>query len=491
VGLRTEDLENKIIELQIPIDEDIKWDNTKLTRRLGDYFMPENATWGQHYMQSMETVQLCKHMKDELKNFSESPIESDNYIAEYKCNGCRVIVTYDPQEGFTFLSRKESVTNFLNNNFTPKILFIKNGIVTEPEDYIGKFNVRFVLDGEITVDSPDGSDETDFEGTHYDNVEDFMQAVLGSLPARAHAFQLNGYKLKFNIFDALYYENKPEGQPPHLSFNYLSNNDVSKEEIAWVEAHYVQYLTTSGFTLGKRIPKLLYRYLYDLRKAPKYDIRRLPFYKRRQVRKLLVDYLSKAGLPFVEVQYEDKFKTAFLEEILASGGEGVVLKNLDAPYIAALKSSRSHKACMKVKQSIKELMSSANNYEDFDVFITGANPPKSDRIKDMIGSLSCSIYMVNEAGETEVHEIANISGIPHEWKKELASVDETGKIGLNPKYLNKVIAVDGMALSHNSLRFQHAVLKEKTGLVFKDKNPTDCVWDKAELEKMIMVRGNK
>ena len=25
--------------------------------------------------------------------------------------------------------------------------------------------------------------------------------------------------------------------------------------------------------------------------------------------------------------------------------------------------------------------------EDFDVFITGANPPKSDRIKDMIGSI--------------------------------------------------------------------------------------------------------
>ena len=45
-----------------------------------------------------------------------------------------------------------------------------------------------------------------------------------------------------------------------------------------------------------------------------------------------------------------------------------------------------------------------------------------------------------------------------------------------------------MALSHSSLRFQHAKLKEGE-LVFKDKNPTDCVWDRSELEKMIIVRG--
>ena len=146
---------------------------------------------------------------------------------------------------------------------------------------------------------------------------------------------------------------------------------------------------------------------------------------------------------------------------------------------------------MKVKQSVSSLMEGKNEYKDFDVFITGANPPKSDRIKDMIGSLSCSIYIKDEDGETEVHEIANVSGIPHEWKRKLAKINEDGSITLNPEYLNKVIAIDGMALSHASLRFQHAVLKEKDGLVFKDKNAWDCVWDREELEKMIIVRGRK
>lgn len=494
MALRKDDLEKKIVELGVPLEEDIKWDNTKLLKKLGDFYIDnheDEITWGQRYMQSFETVQLCKHMKDELKNFKVSPIESDDYVAEFKCNGMRVIVAYDPEEGFSMLSRRESVKTFLNNDFTPKILFIKNGIVTKPEDYKGMFPVRFILDGEITVENMNKEEGLEFEGSSYENVEDFLQAVLGSLPARAKNFQLNGHALKFNIFDALYYENNPEGDPPLVKFNYYNDKELTKEEITWVETHYAQYLTEAGFTLGKRIPKLLYRYLYDLREAPKYDIRRLPFYKRRKVRKLLVDYLAKAGLPFVEVQGEDKFKTTYLEEVLNNKDEGIILKCLDAPYISALKSSRSHKACMKVKQSISELMDGSNEYKDFDVFITGANPPKSDRIKDMIGSLSCSIYIEDEDGNTEVHEIANVSGIPHEWKRKLAKINEDGSITLNPEYLNKVIAIDGMALSHASLRFQHAVLKEKNGLVFKDKNAWDCTWQREELEKMIIVRGNK
>ena len=60
---------------------------------------------------------------------------------------------------------------------------------------------------------------------------------------------------------------------------------------------------------------------------------------------------------------------------------------------------------------------------------------------------------------------------------------------MNPEYLGKVIAIDGMALSHTSLRFQHAVLKEKDGLVFKDKAPKDCEWTREALEKMVIVRG--
>jgi hypothetical protein len=146
---------------------------------------------------------------------------------------------------------------------------------------------------------------------------------------------------------------------------------------------------------------------------------------------------------------------------------------------------------MKVKQSISTMLSSDSHLmEDFDVFITGANPPKSDRIKDMIGSLSCSIYIKKNDGKLVEHEIANVTGISHEWKKKLAAIDvETGKITLNPEYEGKVIAIDGLALTASKLKFQHATLKNKGNLEFKAKNPSECVWEESILKEMTLTRG--
>ena len=197
-------------------------------------------------------------------------------------------------------------------------------------------------------------------------------------------------------------------------------------------------------------------------------------------------------LPFYEVESEYTFKASFFEELLRSGLEGIIVKNLHAPYISDLRSSRSHRAAMKVKQSIESMLGSDPNLmEDFDVFITGANPPKSDRIKDMIGSLSCSVYIKKEDGTLVEHEIANISGLSHEWKRKLAAIDvETGKIGLNPDYEGKVIAINGLALTQSNLKFQHATLKDNGMLEFKAKNPSECVWEEVVLKDLTMTRGN-
>ena len=106
----------------------------------------------------------------------------------------------------------------------------------------------------------------------------------------------------------------------------------------------------------------------------------------------------------------------------------------------------------------------------------------------MIGSLNCSVYINEPDGTTTEHVIASVSGIPHEWKRELCSFDQDGKMILNPEYYGKVIAINGLALTYK-LKFQHAVLFNKTDLVFKDKDPISCVWDRADLEKMVITRG--
>lgn len=492
MALKKEGLEYKISEKHIMLDDNVSWTNDKLVKALGDYTLShskkEKYCWGARFVQSLDTVMLCKHLKDEKKSLDKAgidPMTSSDYVSEFKLNGSRIIVYYDPWVGFKIFSRRESVDTFLNNDLTSRILLIDdNGMFTEPKDYAGKFNYRFILDGEITV----AKNNLEYEGVTYADVEDLMQAILGSLPERAHRFQKEGNKFILNTFDCLYFEKSPVQEPEIPTYDYFaSDKDLTKNEIHWVEARFNDYLRTAGFKSYKSA-KLLYRYLFSLSKSSKYDIRRLPFSRRREIRHLLTDFLIGKGLPFREVEGEDTDKLSYLDDVLGAGSEGIILKNVHAPYISALKSSRSHRAAMKVKQSITSILASNDINGDFDVFITGINPPKSKSIKDMIGSLNCSIYINEPDGTTKEHVIASVSGIPHEWKRELCAFDETGKMILNPKYYGKVIAINGLALTYK-LKFQHAVLYNKSDLVFKDKDPISCVWDKEVLEKMIITRG--
>ena len=819
------------------LEDDVKWTNEKLIKKLGDYTISHSPKklfcWGQRYLQSLETVQLCRHLKDEMKSFEKAgidPMTSDDFVAEFKENGSRVFIYYAPEVDFRFFSRRESVNTFLNNELTDKILLIEKGQVSEPKEYIGKYNYRFILDGEVTVEG-----NQNFEGVEYGDVEDLMQAIIGSLPERAKRFQLQGNRFIFNIFDCIYFEKAPTGLPPEVHFDYYAaDKELNEEEIAWVDEYFADYLRTCAFR-GYKSAKKLYAYLYSLKDTLPCDIRKYPFIKRRKIRHALVEFLASKNLPFVEVEGEDKDKLGYLDDVLGEKAEGCFLgktkvnmadgtykkikdvqvgdlvlsynnstkciepkrvlrkfnnglkpvsewysvshgvlqgsevpsrqnlyhrlictkshkfyngsdyqgintldfcyelnnifdnyrkqaligwvlsdgtvdkndivilsqkydtafwkytqelfkpfsvnvnrtrisgkgstmgvlslrkvytsdfvnynniselikqmnevalaflimgdgskdnrglrihmesldeKNLElmklrikeltgaisndkvdkrvstyghilhynqvetdkifkcvgayihpsmcykfgdrvqekfisypqvsqgiikvpllkkdyasyttvknagsknftawdievednhnyfvenvlvhnciikakyAPYISGMRSSRSHRAAMKVKQSVNSMLKNADENQDFDVFITGINPPKSDRIKDMIGALNCSVY-INDGEKTYEHVIASVSGIPHDWKRELCAFDKDGNMILNPEYYGKVIAINGLALTYN-LKFQHAVLFNKRDLIFKDKDATECTWDKAELEKMIITRG--
>lgn len=487
-GLRADELEKAIHDYGIHLDENINWDNEKMIKILGDYFMslePEKYSWGARYVQSLNTPMLCNHLKDNLKYFDYNPVESDDYSVEFKLNGFRTIVSYSPESGFEFFSRNESVSNFLNGNFTDKYLFINKGVITEPKDYKGAFNYRFVIDGELLVE---GS-EADAKAMGL-SVEDYIQSILGSNPEKAKKFQKEEHRLKFVVFDVLYFEKDPQIPAEQIpKYNY-NDAELTKEQIDWVFAHFTKYLEVGGFkTYGRAKP--LFKYLYSLKSTSKYDVRRFPFKKRRELRRTIVNFLQGKNLPISEVEYEDIYKVAFVDNVLREGFEGGVIKQLHAPYVSALRSNRNHRAAMKIKQSIASMLSSdMTEMKDFDVFILGATPPKSDRIHDMIGALTCGIYLKDENGETKVHEIAKVSGIPHEWKKKMAHIDiNTGEISLNPEYAYKVIAINGLALTKSNLKFQHATLLEKGRVEFKSKSPSDCTWDIEALRSMIITRG--
>ena len=488
-NFRKDRLEEAISTYGIELDESVKWDNEKYIKVLGDYFLkiePEKYSWGAHYVQSLNTVMLCKHLKDFIEQMEPiNPMESEDYIAETKMNGMRFLCYYSPETGFEFYTRRESVSNYLNGNITDKLLFINKGIISEPRDYKKSFNYRFVLDGEILMDGL----ENDFSSMNV-SIEDYIQSIFSSGTERARGFQQDGHPIRLVVFDILYFQKADEQIEEYPQFNY-EERALTPENIQWVEKHYSKYLESAGFNSVGRAKKL-YQYLITLKDTSTCDIRKLPFLKRRELRGKVVKFLNHKNLPFYEVEGEDVYKTSFLEEILRGGGEGVVIKNLYAPYISDMRSSRGHRAAMKIKQSIDNMLNSDSRLmEDFDVFITGANPPKSNRINDMIGSLSCSIYLKKDDGTVVEHEIASISGLSHEWKRKLASIDKkTGKICLNPNYEGRVIAINGLALTKSNYKFQHATLKDKGILEFKAKNPSECVWEESVLKELTLTRGN-
>lgn len=491
-NFRSDKLEEAIHDYDIYLEDDIKWDNEKLIKKLGDFFInlsPTKYSWSARYVQSLGTPMLCRHLKEDIKHFTNvpTPTESSAYVAENKVNGFRCIACYSPEKGFEFFSRRESSADFLNGNFTDKFLFINNGLISEPKDYVNSFNYRFVIDGELIIENSDEYTPSTMEVS----IEDYIQGVLGSSAERAKTFQKEGHRLKMIVFDVLYFENNPKIPAEWTPRYEYKERELTPESIQWVEEHYKSYLQSAGFVLGSGKAKKLYQYLYTLKDTNKYDIRNYPFYKRRELRGKIVKFLRSKCLPFFEIEYEDTFKVAFTDTLLREGQEGAILKNKYAPYISGMRSSRSHRAALKVKQSIVNMLNSDDSLvEDFDVFITGVNPPKSERITDMIGSLSCSVYIKTEDGLVKEHEIANISGINHEWKRKLAHVNkDTGKIELNPEYKDKVISINGLALTGSNLKFQHATLKTKGSLEFKAKNPSECTWDESVLKEMALIRG--
>jgi len=455
---------------------------------------------------NLKELKFCEDLSDykpqnltnPKKTFRGGPYAEDAYDIEVEDTHCffaedllvhNCIACYDPLLGFQLFSRVVSVRTFLNTDLTEKVLFINKGIIKTPEDLKGKFPYRFILDCEAMVDS----ENFVLDGVTYESVDDFLQAVLGSLPERAKDYQKAGCRLYFKVFDALYLQKEDLDSVEDFKLD-LEERVLTNAECEWVEENFKPYLISSGFSTVDKIDKSrkkakkLYTYLYSLKDTSKYDLRSRPFGQRRKIRKALVEKLQKANLPFIEITGEDIDKAGYTDELISSGEEGTVLKSLLAPYVSDLKSSRNHRCALKCKKNTTLLLENMDKMDDFDAFISGYNLPKSPRIKDMIGSLKLSIYLTDESGESYIHEVANIGGIPHELKREMTQVSESGEMSLKPEYLNKVLAIEGYGLSSKNLRFSMARFKDGK-MEYKSKQPIDCTWEKEALESLISVRG--
>lgn len=158
-----------------------------------------NIPWALAFMLSIECPQLCRRIKDLKPEQQELVWESNDWIAEEKIDGCRMLIIWDCyEEKFHFYSRNNSVTDYLPQDYSDTIL------VTAKDFY---YPYCFVLDCEVI--SSNSEVET--------NIQCLTQlqstAALLNLNAEDSKKIQQKYPLKFIVFDCLYDETDYINQP--------------------------------------------------------------------------------------------------------------------------------------------------------------------------------------------------------------------------------------------------------------------------------------
>lgn len=135
----------------------------------------------------------------------------DNFYADpdvgiqEKFDGCRILLAYDPAQGFGFYSRNRSVTDFLMGNYTDQIWGF------ERPNFVGTFKHAFILDCEITCDSK--------EFMLAFGAETQLAAIVACLALnREDSWKMQQKyegSISFNVFDCVMYDWKSTMHLPY------------------------------------------------------------------------------------------------------------------------------------------------------------------------------------------------------------------------------------------------------------------------------------
>lgn len=206
----------------------------------------------------------------------------------------------------------------------------------------------------------------------------------------------------------------------------------------------------------------------------------LPYIERAKILKKVVAQLQEAGVPITIPTGVWKNKKQFYKVMLAQGKEGVVLKNLKAPYYAT--TSRSHKAWLKVKRTLAQASGMEGLCDTIDAWVSGYEPADENKSwAGLIGALIFSVTVRRADGTTYEHPIAKISNIDLELRKKMTEV-VNGVPTLKNEYYGKVASVDGQAISAREKRLKHAVLVEWR----PDRSVDSCILDEEFIESQIL-----
>lgn len=201
--------------------------------------------------------------------------------------------------------------------------------------------------------------------------------------------------------------------------------------------------------------------------------------KRKDYLQMVLDDISYTDFPISKPMSCISNKKAFYKAIIANGGEGVVLKNLDTVY--RTDGNRGKLNWVKVKRVLADSLAVGDS---IDAFVTGFEPGTADkRNGNYVGTLIFSVLLDREDGqEPSYHEFAHVAGLTDEERIALTDWDENGNPILKKEYYGKVAVVEGQCVSARSLRLRHARMLNWR----PDKSAGNCVVTEAFLKLNVL-----
>lgn len=189
-------------------------------------------------------------------------------------------------------------------------------------------------------------------------------------------------------------------------------------------------------------------------------------YKLNEIREL-IRHIPELEPYFDFPIFTGKQKRKLYQKIVQRGGEGVILKNQNSPYIASSSRSRNW---VKVKKQI-----------EFDAFVTGfIQGKKGTAWEPYIGAIEFSVILSDNANKK--HVLGFASNITLEERKK-ATIQTAEGPALNPDYYGRVAEISGQDLSARQLRLTHCKI-QRWRTKSDGKRPEECYARIADLSRM-------
>lgn len=237
---------------------------------------------------------------------------------------------------------------------------------------------------------------------------------------------------------------------PHLSeeLKRLPQGTILDGEVYYPGGNSMLVTSVMGALPDKAIQRQALnpiRYcLFDITHYAGKDLRTLPWSERRA---LLEDvykkFLSNSKHIDISTVYSGD-KSKILEDMLANGEEGVMLKNVNAAYHS---DKRPEHVWYKVKKD-----------DTYDVIITGFEPGKG-KYSGMVGAVVFSQY---DKQGGQLVRVGTCSGFTDAMRMDMTTHPN--------KYINQVMEIHAMERTKDN-RFRHPQFVQ----IRTDKSPRDCV----------------